>query len=313
MRFRTLLRWVRRLVLVLLVALVALYFLRDRLLAGPLARFAAEQLSSALGGRFTLERIEGSYFTNIKLIGLRTLEAPPEGPLTKLDFDEAEAEFSIFSGTSQQSPRLLVMFRNQDDLSVPQRYNQAPHSRPLISGLSLKGQKKDGETFDAEIALTPVESSDGMLVSSTIRDISADDTSEAYFRNVLESAPDAMVIIDHFGKITVVNGQAERMFGYSRKELLGQEVEMLLPEDVRERHISHRAAYSATPWPCGANRISSATAPGPRSGSRISARTTPRCSQRHVVLRHHRLGGGRRSAQRDNGLARSPFAVLQPR
>ncbi|MCG8467644.1 MAG: hypothetical protein MJB57_05455 [Gemmatimonadetes bacterium] len=37
-----------------------------------------------------------------------------------------EAEFSIFSGTSQQSPRLLVMFRNQDDVSVPQRYNQAP-------------------------------------------------------------------------------------------------------------------------------------------------------------------------------------------
>ena len=39
---------------------------------------------------------------------------------------EWEAEFSIFSGTSQQSPRLLVMFRNQDDVSVPQRYNQAP-------------------------------------------------------------------------------------------------------------------------------------------------------------------------------------------
>ena len=37
-----------------------------------------------------------------------------------------EAEFSIFSGTSRQSPRLLVMFRNQDDVKVPQRYNQAP-------------------------------------------------------------------------------------------------------------------------------------------------------------------------------------------
>ncbi len=39
---------------------------------------------------------------------------------------EWEAEFSLFSGTLQQSPRLLVMFRNQDDLSVPQRYTQAP-------------------------------------------------------------------------------------------------------------------------------------------------------------------------------------------
>ena len=128
-----------------------------------------------------------------------------------------------------------------------ERYGAAPRSRPLVSGLSLKGQRKDGAIFDAEIALTPVESESGTLVSSTIRDISADDTSEAYFRNVLESAPDAMIIIDHFGKITVVNGQAERMFGYSRKELLGEEVEMLLPEELRERHISHRARFAANP------------------------------------------------------------------
>lgn len=128
-----------------------------------------------------------------------------------------------------------------------ERYHRSPRSRPLVSGLSLKGQKKDGETFDAEIALTPVESDDGMFVSTTIRDISADDTSEAYFRNVLESAPDAMIIIDHFGKITVVNGQVETMFGYSRKQLLGQEVEMLLPEKIRDRHISHRAAFAANP------------------------------------------------------------------
>ena len=127
------------------------------------------------------------------------------------------------------------------------RYNKKPRSRPLVSGLSLKGQKKDGRVFDAEIALTPIEVDDNMLVSSTIRDISGDDTSEAYFRNVLESAPDAMIIIDHIGLITIVNEQAEKMFGYSRKELLGQEIEMLLHESIRDRHISHRAAYAAEP------------------------------------------------------------------
>ena len=123
----------------------------------------------------------------------------------------------------------------------------SPRSRPLVSGLSLKGQRKDGRIFDAEIALTPVETEAGMLISSTIRDISVDDTSEAYFKNILESAPDAMVIIDHHGRIAVVNGQAERMFGYSRQDMLGQEVELLLPESVRHRHISHRAAYSGDP------------------------------------------------------------------
>jgi PAS domain S-box-containing protein len=126
-------------------------------------------------------------------------------------------------------------------------FSRSPRSRPLVSGLSLQGQRKDGRVFDAEIALTPVETEEGMLISSTIRDISVDDTSEAYFKNILESAPDAMVIIDHHGKIAVVNGQAERMFGYTRQDMLGQEVEILLPEPVRDHHISHRAAYSGDP------------------------------------------------------------------
>jgi len=134
-------------------------------------------------------------------------------------------------------------------------FHLKPRSRPLVSGLNLKGLRQNGQVFDAEIALTPIESEDGVLVSSTIRDISADDTSEAYFKNVLESAPDAMVIIDHYGKIAVVNGQVEEMFGYTRKQMLGQEVEMLLPEALRGRHISHRAGYAANPQlrPMGSN------------------------------------------------------------
>lgn len=126
-------------------------------------------------------------------------------------------------------------------------YHARPRSRPLVSGLSLKGMRKDGRVFDAEIALSPIEHAGGMLVSSTIRDISADDTSEAHFKNILESAPDAMIIIDHRGKMAVVNGQAEEMFGYTRKQMLGQEIEILLPDSLRGRHISHRAGYAANP------------------------------------------------------------------
>jgi two-component system, sensor histidine kinase len=126
-------------------------------------------------------------------------------------------------------------------------YAKAPRSRPLEAGLKLQGLRKDGRVFDAEIALTPIVTDDGLLISSTVRDISANDTSETYFRNILESAPDAMIIIDHHGKVAIVNGQAEAMFGYSRKELLGQEIEMLLPEAHRGIHISHRAGYAADP------------------------------------------------------------------
>ena len=127
------------------------------------------------------------------------------------------------------------------------RFVEEPHSRPLVSGLNLKGQKKSGETFEAEIALTPVKSAGGMLVSSTIRDISAGDSSEAYFRTLLESAPDAMIIVDKDSRIAIVNDQTEKMFGYARKDLVGKTIEILLPERLQQRHVNHRDQYVNDP------------------------------------------------------------------
>jgi formate hydrogenlyase transcriptional activator len=65
--------------------------------------------------------------------------------------------------------------------------------------------------------------------------------------HLLESAPDAMVIVDCAGKIVFVNSQAERVFGYEPRELLGQPVETLIPEQVRHAHVRDRMEYSATP------------------------------------------------------------------
>ncbi len=127
------------------------------------------------------------------------------------------------------------------------RFVKAPRARPLVSGLNLQGLRKNGETFDAEIALTPIETEQGMLVSSAIRDISEKETSEPFFRNLLESAPDAMIIVDEEGKITVVNKQAEKMFGYSRKQMVGKPIEFLLPSRLRDGHIKRRDAYAEKP------------------------------------------------------------------
>jgi len=72
------------------------------------------------------------------------------------------------------------------------------------------------------------------------------DTSEAKFRALLEAAPDGMIIVDPSGRIRLVNVQAEQMFGYDRRELLGQPVEILVPEPSRPAHAEHRDAYAKT-------------------------------------------------------------------
>lgn len=70
---------------------------------------------------------------------------------------------------------------------------------------------------------------------------------ETRFRDLFESVPDAMVILNAAGKIVLVNAQTERLFGYTRQELLGQPVERLLPERLRARHAGHLATYFAAP------------------------------------------------------------------
>jgi len=70
---------------------------------------------------------------------------------------------------------------------------------------------------------------------------------DAKFRGLLESAPDAMVITDEGGRIELVNAQTEKLFGYERSQLLGQPVEMLMPQRFRERHQQHRIQYSRAP------------------------------------------------------------------
>jgi len=131
-----------------------------------------------------------------------------------------------------------------------------PRPRPMGAGRDLYGLKKDRSEFPVEIGLNPIETDEGTMVLSAIVDITerkaaelALRESEQRFRLVVEAAPNSMVMVDRAGKIVMVNAQAERVFGYSRTELVGQPVEMLVPERFRSHHPELRKTFFADPQP----------------------------------------------------------------
>jgi len=126
-----------------------------------------------------------------------------------------------------------------------------PRTRPMGAGLELFGQRLGGEEFPLEISLSPLESDEGPMVMCAVRDMTgrreARRRAERKFRDLLESAPDAMVIVDDSGRIVLVNSQTELLFGWPRETLLGRPVEDLVPERYRGAHGGHRSMFFAHP------------------------------------------------------------------
>ena len=117
----------------------------------------------------------------------------------------------------------------------------------------------------AEIQATPVPDGQQPSCVGTVEDITEaveaqrqrdelqarlhEQRAEARFRGLLEAAPDAVLCVARDGQIVLVNAQAERLFGYRREKMVGQPVEILVPDAIKASHPAHRATYMADPCP----------------------------------------------------------------
>lgn len=126
-------------------------------------------------------------------------------------------------------------------------FHREPRARLMGTGRDLFGLRKDGAKVPVEIGLNPITTAEGRFVLASVIDISERKRAEERFRAMVEGAPNAMLMVNESGAITLVNPQTEKLFGYKREELIGQAIEVLVPQRLRAQHPGLRGGYQRQP------------------------------------------------------------------
>ncbi len=160
--------------------------------------------------------------------------------------------YSALEAIGQHMTFLLPQDRVDEETEILERINRGHQ----VEHYQTVRVRKDGQQIDVSLSISPIRSRDGEIfaISHIARDITeqkraeaAIRESEAKLRAYLECASQGVITVDAGGRIDMVNAQIEQMFGYQRDELLGESLEILLPERFRGVHTGHRAEYFSNP------------------------------------------------------------------
>ncbi|MEP7075665.1 MAG: PAS domain S-box protein [Acidobacteriota bacterium] len=128
-----------------------------------------------------------------------------------------------------------------------------PMARAMGTGGDLFGLRKDGSEFAVEIALNPLKTNEGMMILSTIIDVTdrrlaeiAVRRSQEQLAGIIESAMDAIITVDSEQNVVLFNSAAEKMFGYTSAEALGKRIDRFIPDRFRHSHHEHIQDFGRT-------------------------------------------------------------------
>jgi PAS domain S-box-containing protein len=162
----------------------------------------------------------------------------------------SEETYKIFELDRSAKPTLewvVERIHPEDRVLVQQTIEYATHQRTGFD-IEYRLLRRDDSVKYLHVVVQALERASGeMEFVGAVTDITERKQAERKFRGLLESAPDAVIVMNRQGRIVLVNAQVEKLFGYQRDELLGQEVEMLVPERFRGRHSQHRDGFVAQP------------------------------------------------------------------
>src|SRR5713226_6737982 len=172
-------------------------------------------------------------------------------------------EFNTAAEKAFGYPRTEVLGKQLAETIIPPSWRDrmahylATGEGPILGKrIEMPAMRADGTEFPAELAITRIDLGGSRMFTAHLRDISDRKRAEERFRLAVESAPNAMVMVNQEGKIVLVNVQTEKLFGYHREELIGQAVDILVPNRFRDAHPQYRADFFAHPQvrPMGGRR-----------------------------------------------------------